>query len=180
MSTMNSGGDGSDDGSNRKRKVGYGYPPLSGRIKPGEVRNPYGRNGKRKEEEIEPFEKVRRRLSRVTIDGKASLVPNEESFWLRQWSKALNGDNAASRLIEKKLSAIQKLGPPPPTAEELARREVEQADRERMAKRLTNLLEEKAEEKRDGPDVQYGLDGKPIANEPDDDSAPREAEEPTP
>lgn len=143
------GGNRSNDKMSGKSKVGYKSPPVEGRIKPGEVRNPHGRNGK-KTQDVDPFEKVRRRISRVTIDGNASLVSNEESFWLRHWSKALNGDNAAARLIERKLNSIEKMGPPPPTAEELAQQAAEQAKKEEMAKRLVDLLEEKADAKRNG------------------------------
>ena len=69
MGMMNggmNGGDGSDDGDKQKKPVGYKSPPLHGRIKPGEVRNPHGHNG-RQEEPSDNFEKVRRGESRVSF-----------------------------------------------------------------------------------------------------------------
>ena len=45
--------------------VGFGRPPASGRIKQGEVRNPYGRNGK-SAPRADPFEKAMNRPATFT------------------------------------------------------------------------------------------------------------------
>lgn len=44
--TKENGGNGPNDNQNREGKVGYKSPPAQGRIKPAEVRNPNGRNGR--------------------------------------------------------------------------------------------------------------------------------------
>ena len=176
MTTSNGG----DDGDSRKDKVGYKSPPLHGQIKPGEVRNPHGRNGGkgRRADNHDLFGKVASRLTRVTIDGEAIMVPSEESFWLQQMHLAQQNDKAAARNIAREFGARRQLRPPPPTAEELAKQEMEQAARERMSARLVDLLELKAELKREGlPLVRYDLDGRPIVNEPTDEWAAEEPED---
>lgn len=177
--TTSNGGDGGD-GNNRKEKVGYRSPPLHGRIKPGEVRNPHGRNGRngRTADNHDLFGKVASRLTRVIIDGEAMMVPSEESFWLKQMHLAQQGDKAAARNIAREFGARRKLGPPPETAEELAKQEIDQAARERMSARLVDLLELKAEMKREGlPLVRYDPNGRPIGNEPTDERAAKEPED---
>jgi hypothetical protein len=106
-------------------ETGYCRPPVHSRIKKGQVLNPTGRNGK-KVDEPDAFEKARKRLSRVTIDGETVMIPSDEAFYLLQMTKAMTGDRAAARIIAHELAARRKLappGPPPPTPEELARRE---------------------------------------------------------
>lgn len=149
---MTNGGNGSDDNDNGGKPVGYKSPPLNGRIKPGEKRNPYGRNGRpgRARENVDVFGKVAGRMTRVNIDGETMMVPSEESFWLKQMHMAHQGDKAAARNIAREFGARRKLGPQPPTAEELAQQEAEHAQKEKLASRLVDLLNDKAEAKRRG------------------------------
>jgi hypothetical protein len=163
------GGNGSNDDDNPKKGGGYKSPPLHGRIKPGEVRNPYGRNGRRVQEE-DAFEKVRRRKGRVNFDGTTTNVMSDEAYWLKVMSMALAGNMAAARLVWKELAARRKLGPPPLTAEELAQEAAELVEREKLSASIVDALEQMAAIKRrgDGPPVRvrYGLDGRPIAESP--------------
>lgn len=164
MTTSNGGDNGNDD-NNRKEKVGYRSPPINGRIKPGEVRNPYGRNGRSGQtaDNHDLFGKVASRLTRVIIDGEVIMVSSEESFWLKQMHLAQQGDKAAARNIAREFGARRKLGPPPLTADELAKQKMELAERESLAAELVELLELQAELKREGlEEVRYGPDGRPI------------------
>ena len=131
-----------------------------------------GRNG-RKAAHVDIFGKVAGLMGPIVINGKAMMVPSEESFWLKQMSLALAGDKSAARNIARELGARRKLDPPAPTAQDLAQEEADHAARERMAKRLTDLLEWKAEAKREGGPVRvrYGLDGRPIVEAPAHDGA---------
>lgn len=149
---MTNGGNESDDNDNGGKPVGYKSPPLNGRIKPGEKRNPYGRNGRpgRARENVDVFGKVAGRMTRVNIDGETMMVPSEESFWLKQMHMAHQGDKAAARNIAREFGARRKLGPQPPTAEELAQQEADHAKKEELAKHIVDLLEEKADAKRNG------------------------------
>lgn len=162
---MIDGGYGSDDGDTPKKAGGYKSPPLHGRIKKGEVRNPHGRNGRRVQEE-DAFEKVRRRKGRVNFDGTTTNVMSDEAYWLKVMSMALAGNMAAARLVWKELAARRKLGPPPLTAEELAQEAAELAEREKLSAEIVDALERMAAQKRRGDRppvrIRYGPDGKPI------------------
>jgi hypothetical protein len=142
--------------------VGYGRPPKSGQIKPGEVRNRWGKNGK--PEAIEDlFSKVAAELIPAHINRKTLSMSQEEAAYRKMFQEALRGNPAALKLALEQLSKRIAAGPPPPTAEELAQQESEQAERERLSARLVRLLEEKAARKRksgarSGP---YGADGEP-------------------
>jgi hypothetical protein len=163
------GGNGSNDDDNPKKAGGYKSPPLHGRIKPGEVRNPHGRNGRQVPEE-DAFEKVRRLKGRVNFDGKTTNVMSDHAYWLKVMSMAHAGNMGAARIIAKELADRRKLGPPPLTAEELAQEAAELVERERLSATIVDALERMAAEKRrgDGPPVRvrYGLDGRPIAESP--------------
>jgi len=122
---------------------GYARPPVHTRIKPGEVRNPHGRNGKMTGEP-DAFEKVRTRKSRVTIDGETILIPSDEAFYLLQFTRALAGDKAAAKIVAQELAARRKIGP---SAEELAQEAAENEQRRILSAKLVGLLNEKAGEK---------------------------------
>lgn len=174
MGMMN-GGDGWDDGNKPKKPVGYKSPPVHGQTKQGEVRNPLGHNGRQVATE-DAFEKVRRRKSRVTFDGKTTLVTSDEAYWLKQMNMALAGNTAAGRIIAKELAARRKLGPPPPTAEELAQEAAELVKRQALAASICDALDEMAALKRREGDpvrVYYGPDGRPIGETPADGGEPK-------
>ena len=169
------GGDGAHDGDNPKKPVGYKSPPLHGRIKPGEVRNPHGRNGRQVDTE-DAFEKVRRRESRLNFDGKTTNVLFDEAYWLKMMSLSLAGNMGAARIVWKEFAARRKLGPPPLTAEEMAQEAAELAERERLSAYICDALDEMAALKRreGGPvRVRYGLDGRPIAENSADEGGPK-------
>lgn len=131
----------------RDYETGYCRPPEHSRIKKGQVLNPHGRNGKRVDEP-DAFEKTRRRLSRVTIEGETVMIPSDEAYWLRTMAAAMGGDRTAARIIAQELGARRRLeppGPPPPSPEELARRE-------HLSGKIVEALEEMAELKREGFD----------------------------
>ena len=156
-----------------KKAGGYKSPPLHGRIKPGEKRNPFGRNGRQVQEDA--FEKVRQRKGRVNIDGKTTIVMSDESYWLKVMHMAHAGNLGAARIIAKELGARRKLGPAPLTAEELAQEAADLAEREKLSASIVEALEQMASDKRgDGRDVRirYGLDGRPIEEPPADDDLP--------
>ena len=120
--------------------TGYCRPPVHSQIPPGKVLNPWGRNGK-PVEEPDAFEKTRRRLSRVTIEGETVMIPTDEAYWLRTMSAAMAGDKTAAKIIAQELGARRRLSPPalpPPTPEELAKRE-------QLAAKLVDLLDEEAD-----------------------------------
>lgn len=173
--TTSDGGDNGTGENNRRKKVGYKSPPLHGQIKPGEVRNPHGRNGRSgpKADDGDLFGKVASRLTRVIIDGEAMMVPSEESFWLKQMHLAQQGDKAAARNIAREFGARRRLGPPPPTADELAKQEAEQAERERLSGNIVDAIERMtALKRRTGPPpVRYNHEGRPMVNKPADDGA---------
>jgi len=128
-------------------EVGYGRPPLHTRTKHGQVLNPYGRNGKRASEP-DAFEKARTRPSRVTVDGAVEIMPSDEAFYLLQMTRAMAGDKAAARIIADALAVRWRHQPPPPTAEELARAEAEEAKKRALAAQLVGLLEDAASAKK--------------------------------
>ena len=165
------GGNGSNDDDNPKKAGGYKSPPLHGRIKPGEKRNPLGHNGRQAQEDA--FEKVRRCKARVNIEGKTSNVMSDEAYWLKLMNMALAGNMAAARIIAKELGARRPLGPAPLTAEELAQEAADLAEREILSASIFDALERMAADKRDGDGepacVRYGPDGRPIVEPPADD-----------
>lgn len=142
-------------------EVGYGRPPLHSRVKHGQVLNPYGRNGKRTSEP-DAFEKTRSRMSRVTIDGEVLSMPSDEAFYLLQWARAMAGDKTASKILAQELAARRRLGPAPPTAEELAQAEAEEAERQELAAKLIQLLEEGASAKKRGSPRMVFRDGQMV------------------
>lgn len=142
----------------RDYETGYCRPPEHSRIKKGQVLNPHGRNGK-PVDEVDAFEKTRRRLSKVTMDGETTMIPSDEAYWLKMMAAAMNGDKTAAKIIAQELGARRKLGPPglpPPTPEELA-------ERERLSGAICDALDEMAEMKRqEGLDpILYARDGRP-------------------
>lgn len=135
--------------------IGYARPPQHSRVKPGQVLNPHGRNGK-KASEPDAFDKVRQRRSRVTIDGEVVMVPTDEAFYLLQFAKAMAGDKAAAKIVAQELAARRRLGPMPLSPADLAQVEAEEEQKRALAARLVQLLEDKAAAKRESvPRMMY-------------------------
>lgn len=141
----NGGGDGGG------YDVGYRRPPKSGQIKPGEIRNPWGRTGKRERAE-DLLLKVAEEEIPATVNGRASSMTQEEAAYRKVFQDALKGNPTAQKLIMEHLSRRRPPLPPHPTIEELAEQEAEQAQREKLSKELIDNLEEMAALKREGFD----------------------------
>src|SRR3546814_4812942 len=118
-------------------------PPQHSRVKPGQVLNPHGRNGK-KASEPDAFDKARLRLSRVTIDGEVMMIPSDESFYLLQMTKAMAGDKASAKIVANELAARRKMGPMPLSPADLAQAEAEEEQRRALSALLVPLLDTKA------------------------------------
>ncbi|MGN6155413.1 MAG: DUF5681 domain-containing protein [Sphingomicrobium sp.] len=132
--------------------VGYCRPPENGRIKPGEVRNPLGKNRKA-EPHIDAFETARARKTRVTIDGETVMMASDEAFWMKQMAMALAGDKAAARNVAKELGARRNMMPKPDPEQEAA----DLAKRKELTGRLVEALEFMASHKKhSAPRVSYG------------------------
>lgn len=146
--------------------VGYGRPPKSGQIKPGEVRNRWGKTGKPKPGE-DLLLKVACEMVPANVNGKSSIMSQEEGAYRRLFQKALEGDPAALKLLVEHLSRRRPPSPPVPTADEIAQREAEEEQKKALAARLVGLLEREAsEKKRLAPRQRFGADHRPIAEEP--------------
>ena len=139
--------------------VGYARPPQHSRVKPGQVLNPHGRNGK-KAGEPDAFDKARLRLSRVTIDGEVMMIPSDEAFYLLQMTKAMAGDKTAAKIVAQELGARRRLGPAPLSPAEIAQVEADDAEKRALAARFVDLLQGIASAKKgDAPRMVY-RDGK--------------------
>jgi hypothetical protein len=124
-------------------------PPENGKIKPGEVRNPYGKNGKPKDEP-DLFVKVMARDTRVAIDGEVTFVPTTEAYFMKVAAMALSGNIGAARILQEELARRRKAEPAPMTAEELAQREAEEAEKRALSERLVGMLQAMASAKKAG------------------------------
>lgn len=109
---------GYDDHDHAGYTVGYGKPPLAGRIKPGEVRNRYGRKGK----PLPGDPRVQALAHPVTakIEGQKVQLRADVAMWTVTARKALAGDDAAFAMISQERLSRPEPGPMPPTAEEYA------------------------------------------------------------
>lgn len=141
--------------------VGRGKPPDSGKIKPGEVRNPHGRSGKPKPAE-DPFEEASRRSAKFTLDGVSVTGTAIYAGYLMLMSKALKGDPRALSLMSREQLARLAKGAPPPTAEEVA----DTVERERlegeMRAGIVKLLSDLASLKKSG--VIDFIDGRAVVS----------------
>jgi hypothetical protein len=127
--------------------VGYCRPPRHTQVKPGQVLNTHGRNGK-KASEPDAFDKARLRLSRVTIDGEVMMIPSDEAFYLLQMTKAMAGDKAAAKIVANELAARRRMGPTPLSPAEVAQAEAEEAEKRALAARFVDLLQGIASDKK--------------------------------
>ena len=131
------GGDGPD------YEVGYRRPPKSGQIKAGEVRNPWGRTGKRQPAE-DLLLKVAAELIPASVNGKTTKMSQEEAAYRKLLQEALNGNPTAMKLVMEHLSRRRPPLPPHPTMEEIAQQEAEQARREELSAKIVDALEDMA------------------------------------
>lgn len=150
--------------------IGYARPPQHSQVKPGQVLNPHGRNGK-KASEPDAFDKARLRLSRVTIDGEVMMIPSDEAFYLLQMTKAMAGDKAAAKIVAQELAARRRLSPGLLSPAEVVQVEAEEAQKRALAARLVALLEEKAAAKRESVPRMVYRDGRLVPLDPQEEAA---------
>ncbi|PKB13355.1 hypothetical protein B0I00_3394 [Novosphingobium kunmingense] len=91
-------------------EVGYRKPPRSGRIKPGEVRNPNGRRGKKgKAKDAKPKDNslaaIIDRIDNEEVEINNQKMTKRELELRVLHGKALKGDTRASAHLEKLRSA---------------------------------------------------------------------------
>lgn len=90
-------------------KVGPGNPPISGRIKKGEVRNPKGRPKKQRQEgPASAFDVVIDKTLTVTRGGEIQEVTMEEALQHRTLQDAMAGNRPARREILKMIAKREK------------------------------------------------------------------------
>lgn len=127
------------------RAPGYKMPPVSGQIKPGEVRNPYGRTGKPKEKR----DALEMALSqRATIAGEEGTA--EQVMYLQQVAMATKGNTGAFNALMKVMASRAAAGPAPPTPQQLAEEAADLAKRNELAATLAGTLDYMVQLKRDG------------------------------
>lgn len=131
--------------------VGYGRPPESGRIKHGEVRNPFGRSGKPKSRD-DPFEKAMSRPAKFNLDGTNENGVVADAIYLRLAAKAMKGETGAIAIVVKEQMARRNHvpAPKPPTPEDVAAAAEAAKLREEMTKELFDLLDGSAQWKLQG------------------------------
>ena len=85
--------------------VGYKKPPVSGRIKPGERRNPNGRRGKKAKVEAickpETDKEIIARLDSELIDANGARMSRRELELRVLLNKAMKGDVRASQHLDR-------------------------------------------------------------------------------
>lgn len=121
-------------------EVGYRRPPKSGQIKPGEVRNPWGRTGKRQRAQ-DLLLRVAGELIPASVNGRSTSMTQEEAAYRKLFQEALKGNPTALKLAMEHLSRRRPPLPPHPTLEEIAEQEAESARREELSKIIVDGLE---------------------------------------
>jgi hypothetical protein len=121
--------------------VGFGKPPASGQIKPGEVRNPFGSRGKPKPPIVDTYNKIMTNETDVMIGSVRQKATLEEAVLLQLVALGLKGSVPALRALRREGNDRSGKGPPPPTAEELAEAAAEDAEREKLSASLMALLQ---------------------------------------
>lgn len=154
-----------NSGTNGNYEVGYGRPPRSSQIKPGEVRNPFGRNGRGRHAE-DLLLKVVGEIISANVNGEVVSMSSEEAFYRRLLQDALKANNPGPQKLL--LEHISRRRPPAPavqTAEEIAQQEAEQREKEALAGKLAALLNKLAAEKKAlAPRTRFSSDLRPISD----------------
>ena len=94
------------------KDVGYGRPPQRHQVKPGEVRNPWGRRGKPKP----PVDFLDETLV-LRIDGEPRTVTRAEALDHFLFAKAAKGDVRATQRLEARAQARRQSAAVPEDAE---------------------------------------------------------------
>lgn len=120
---------------------GYARPPENGKIKAGEVRNPWGPKGKPKPLIVDPFEFAAAQPTKVVIDGVTKEVTAETAAHMVAVRKALTGDTRAHKNMQDERRSRRRAGPPEPTAEELLEQREDEEKRKELSGQLIRLIE---------------------------------------
>jgi hypothetical protein len=129
---------------------GYSKPPQHGKIKPGEVRNPWGPKGKPKPEAFDPFEFAAQMPTTVTVNGQMMEVSAETASQLQSFAAGIRGDAKAHKNIQDERRSRRAAGPPLPTAEALLKQAKEEEQKKGLSGKLMRMLEFIAQLKKNG------------------------------
>ena len=92
--------------------VGYGKPPISTQIKPGERRNPNGRRGKRAKPAIENSEAaILERLDAEIVAVGSMKMTKREAGLRRLHNQSLMGDVRVVQILDKKRATSAMVNP---------------------------------------------------------------------
>ena len=90
---------------------GYCLPPEDGKIKKGEIRNPWGPKGKPRPDKPDPFEFAASQPTKITIGGEVVEVTAEAASHLVNMQKAIGGDTRAHRSVQEERRSRRRAGP---------------------------------------------------------------------
>src|SRR5690348_13547983 len=125
-------------GSGADYEVGYRRPPKSGQIKPGEVRNPFGRTGRPKHQQ-DLLLKVAEEEITANLNGQLVTMTQEEAAYRRLVLDFHQGKPIAMKLFMEHLSRRRPPLPLMPTAEDLAKEAAEIEEKRALAAKLVGL-----------------------------------------
>ena len=131
--------------------VGYAKTPDSGKIKPGEVRNPFGRTGK-PADAADPLEYALSQMTSVTIDRETFEVTAEVAMHLRHAALALKGDGRAYKTILDEQRARRGRLSPDQTRGELEAEARELERKQLLSARIAGFLDDYASIKKSDPE----------------------------
>lgn len=126
---------------------GYARPPVSGQIKPGEVRNPHGRRGSPKER-MNPLEKIMNQHSRVTIDGEIVSMSNADIMLMQLMRNAQKGHSGSVRVLLKEAAIYWPSTNPVLSQQEQADQEADVAQRKELSAKMIGMLNDIARYKK--------------------------------
>ena len=127
--------------------IGYARPPESGKIKPGEVRNPWGRTGK-PAEELDPFELAMNRQITVKIDGETVKMSGEAAMHIKQLAAAIGGAAGPYKTIVEERRSRRARQVPEPTREELETEAREMDQKKLLSAKIIAFMEDHARQKK--------------------------------
>ena len=144
--------------------VGYAKAPDSGKIRPGEVRNPFGRTGK-PSDAPDPLEYALSQTTSVTIGGETFEVTAEVAMHLRHAALALKGDGRAYKTILDEQRARRGRLSPDQTRSELEA-EARELDRKKsLSARIAGFLDDYASSKKFDPETLLNPEEEPARHD---------------
>ena len=131
-------------------EIGYCRPPVAGQIQHGEKRNPFGKNGKPLEIEVDdPLQFGLARKTKVVLDGEEMYLSAETAMDLKHIAAAMAGNVGSYNAINRQRSRRPGSGPciAKPTPEELAEEKKKEMEQMRP---IIDMLELQVELKKQG------------------------------